>query len=248
MPGADQLQRNDARRAAQERVRDRLAVLLAVNSGATDAIGFLALGGAFASVMTGNMVITGVGAATADGSLIVLAVSAIISFVVGCALGARLAGLPQSGDPVWPAAVTRALAVQTVLTVMLSVVWWVTGPERGETVRLILLGGHAVALGLQSSTVQRFGARGLSTTYLTGTLTGLVVRLATGGGVRSVGRNAALLLGLIGGAALGAVLTAKAWALAPLTQLVPLVLVLALGMVLTTSSTRLERITRQADH
>jgi uncharacterized membrane protein YoaK (UPF0700 family) len=88
----------------------------------------------------------------------------------------------------------------------------------------------------------------LSTTYLTGTLTGLVVRLATGGGVRSVGRNAALLLGLIGGAALGAVLTAKAWALAPLTQLVPLVLVLALGMVLTTSSKRLERITRQADH
>src|SRR5690606_39449852 len=93
------------------------------------------------------------------------------------------------------------------------------GPERGETVRLILLGGHALALGLQSSTVQRFGAGGLSTTYLTGTLTGLVVRLATGGGVRSVGRNAALLLGLIGGAALGAVLTAKAWALAPLTQL-----------------------------
>jgi len=149
---------------------------------------------------------------------------------------------------VWPAAVTRALAVQTALTVVLSIAWWVTGPERGETVRLILLGGHAVALGLQSSTVQRFGAGGLSTTYLTGTLTGLVVRLATGGGVRSVGRNAALLLGLIGGAALGAVLTAKAWALAPLTQLVPLVLVLALGMVLTTSSKRLERITRQADH
>lgn len=248
MPGADQLERDDARRAAQERVRDRLAVLLAVNSGATDAIGFLALGGAFASVMTGNMVITGVGAATGDGSLIVLAVSAIVSFVVGCAVGARLAGLPQSGDPVWPAAVTRALAVQTALTVVLSIAWWVTGPERGETVRLILLGGHAVALGLQSSTVQRFGAGGLSTTYLTGTLTGLVVRLATGGGVRSVGRNAALLLGLIGGAALGAVLTAKAWALAPLTQLVPLVLVLALGMVLTTSSKRLERITRQADH
>lgn len=248
MPGADQLERDDARRAAQERVRDRLAVLLAVTSGATDAIGFLALGGAFASVMTGNMVITGVGAATGDGSLIVLAVSAIVSFVVGCAVGARLAGLPQSGDPVWPAAVTRALAVQTALTVVLSIAWWVTGPERGETVRLILLGGHAVALGLQSSTVQRLGAGGLSTTYLTGTLTGLVVRLATGGGVRSVGRNAALLLGLIGGAALGAVLTAKAWALAPLTQLVPLVLVLALGMVLTTSSKRLERITRQADH
>src|SRR5690606_41491273 len=121
MPGADQLERDDARRAAQERVRDRLAVLLAVTSGATDAIGFLALGGAFASVMTGTMVITGVGAATGDGSLIVLAGSAIVSFVVGCAVGGRRAGAARSRGPVRRAAATRAPGAHASLTAAPSI-------------------------------------------------------------------------------------------------------------------------------
>jgi nickel-dependent lactate racemase len=50
------------------RLRQSLVVALAVVSGATDAIGLLALGGAFTSVMTGNMVIFGVSASSGDGA------------------------------------------------------------------------------------------------------------------------------------------------------------------------------------
>jgi len=45
--------------AALPQFRDVGVFLLATMSGATDAIGFIALGGAFTSVMTGNMVLFG---------------------------------------------------------------------------------------------------------------------------------------------------------------------------------------------
>src|SRR6185369_17222366 len=50
----------------QQRLRHALILALAVNAGATDAIGFLALGGAFTSVMTGNLVLFGISAAEGD--------------------------------------------------------------------------------------------------------------------------------------------------------------------------------------
>src|SRR3954447_10511837 len=84
------------------RLRQTLVVTLAVVSGATDAIGLLALGGAFTSVMTGNMVLLGVAASSAEGALAASSGLAILAFCAGAALGARLAGIPAAGDPVWP--------------------------------------------------------------------------------------------------------------------------------------------------
>src|SRR4051795_462481 len=76
------------------RLRQTMVVTLAVVSGATDAIGLLALGGAFTSVMTGNLVLLGVSASSTDGVLAVAAGGAILAFCTGAALGARLAGSP----------------------------------------------------------------------------------------------------------------------------------------------------------
>src|SRR3954463_2916464 len=94
------------------RLRQTLVVTLAVVSGATDAIGLLALGGAFTSVMTGNMVLLGVSVASGDGRLAASSGLAILAFCAGAALGARLAGSPRSGDGLWPRPVTVALAVE----------------------------------------------------------------------------------------------------------------------------------------
>src|SRR3954463_4410217 len=94
------------------RLRQTLVVTLAVVSGATDTIGLLALGGAFTSVMTGNMVLLGVAASSADGTLAASSGFAIPAFCAGAALGARLAGSAQKGDRVWPRPVTVALAVE----------------------------------------------------------------------------------------------------------------------------------------
>lgn len=68
-----------------------------------------------------------------------------------------------------------------------------------------------------------------STTYLTGTLTTLVIRLATGHRFREVAHHLLLLGGLIGGAALAALLTHHAPTLAQVTQLVPLGAVLGVA-------------------
>ncbi|WP_196255685.1 DUF1275 family protein [Micromonospora sp. WMMD558] len=211
----------------QRRWRERMAVVLAVNSGATDAIGFLVLGGAFTSVMTGNLVLLGVAAAGPDAALAMNTGAAIASFILGCSLGTRIAGTPRPDDPVWPPAVTRALAVEAVVLTAYAVGWWVTGAQPSGQLQLALLALNALALGVQSSTVQRFGVPGLSTTYLTGTLTTVIARLTSGHRLRDVAQSVLTLLGLIAGAALGGLLAVRAPMWAPLVQLASLGIVLA---------------------
>jgi uncharacterized membrane protein YoaK (UPF0700 family) len=212
-------------------LRQLLVVLLALVSGATDAIGLVALGGAFTSVMTGNLVILGVSASTTDGALAIASGGAILAFCAGAALGARLAGSPRPGDPVWPRPVTVGLAVELVLLLGYAVGWWVSGGSPGPVLTLTLLFVMAAALGIQSSTVQRFGVGGLSTTYLTGTLTTVVIRLASGRGLREVRGSVEILLGLVAGAAAGAGLLVVAPLTAPAFQLLPLAAVIVVAAV-----------------
>ena len=204
------------------RLRQTLVVVLAVVSGATDAIGLMTLGGAFTSVMTGNLVLLGVAASSADGVLAVASGGAILAFCAGAALGARLAGSPMAGDRIWPRAVTVGLAVEFVFIAAYAVGWWVTGGAPDSAVALVLLFSTALALGIQSSTVQRFGVSGMSTTYLTGTLTTVVMRLASGRGVRESRHSIEILLGLVAGAAAGALFVLLVPLVAPVLQLVAL--------------------------
>jgi uncharacterized membrane protein YoaK (UPF0700 family) len=194
--------------------------VLAVVSGATDAIGFLGLGGVFTSVMTGNMVLLGLGAGTGDWSLVTHAGLAIAAFVFGCVVGVRTAGTSTTGDPVWPAAVTRALAIELAVLVLFAIGWEAAGGHpRLESLQLALLALNAVALGIQSSATQRFGVSGLSTTYLTGTLTSVVIRLTSSGSLRAAAHSLRILTALIVGAVVGGVLTVEAPRCAPLIQL-----------------------------
>lgn len=210
----------------QSWIRQALIVLLAINSGAIDAIGFIALGGAFSSVMTGNMVLIGISAARPDGALARTVGLSLLCFVAGCAIGARIAGRTQAGDGIWPAPIRRALSVELLLVVAVLAGWELTsaGADRSAAAKLALLGANALALGLQSSAMQRFGVAGLSTTYLTGTLTTVVSRLILREPVRQVGHSATILAGLIAGALLGALLALRAEPWAPL---LPVVLVTA---------------------
>jgi uncharacterized membrane protein YoaK (UPF0700 family) len=200
-------------------LRQAMVVVLAVVSGATDAIGLIALGGAFTSVMTGNMVILGVSASTTDGALAIASAGAIVAFCIGVYVGARLAGSARAGDPVWPRPVTLGLVVELVLLTAYGIGWWISGGEPGTVLTQVLLFTMAAALGIQSSTVQRFGVNGLSTTYLTGTLTTVVMKLAGGKGLREVQGSLQILFGLVAGAAAGAGLVEVAPLLAPVLQI-----------------------------
>ncbi|MGY1742564.1 MULTISPECIES: YoaK family protein [unclassified Blastococcus] len=214
-------------------LRQALVVVLAVVSGATDAIGLIALGGAFTSVMTGNLVILGVSASTVDGALAIASGGAIVAFCIGAWLGARLAGGARPGDAVWPRPVTVGLAVELALLTAYAVGWWVSGGEPGSVLTQVLLFTMACALGIQSSTVQRFGVNGLSTTYLTGTLTTVVMKLTAGKGLGEVRGSLEILAGLVVGAAAGAALLELAPLTAPVLQVGGLAAVLLTAVVVT---------------
>lgn len=209
--------------------RHRLVVALAFATGAADATGFLALGGAFASVMTGNMVLLGLGAGQADLDLVVNAGVAIVSFAIGVLVGASLAGAPRPDDGVWPGRVSVALAVELALWAALLGIWIPTRGEETELVALGLLGLAACAMGIQSSAVQRFGVPGLSSTYLTGTLTTLIGGIAARKPRRVLVPSALVLLALVTGAAAGGVIATHLRVVAPAVVIVVLVGVLALG-------------------
>lgn len=207
------------RGGARAQDRDRLVVLLAMLSGVTDAIGFVGLGSAFTSVMTGNMVLIGVAVGSGDRTALALTLAAIAGYVVGVGIGTRVAGEPTPGDDPWPPAVSRALLVELALLTACAGGWWMHGGHPPETWFSVLLATNSMALGVQSSAILRFGVSGLSTTYLTGTLTTLVTRLATGKPRNTVGHPARLLAGLILGAALGAAAVTHWPMLAPALQL-----------------------------
>lgn len=206
---------------AAVRRRQWLLVLLAVNSGAIDAVGYVALGGAFTSVMTGNMVLLGIATGEGDGSLALRSGLALVCFVAGAFFGARIVRTPRPDDPVWPASVAVAMRVELALLVVFSIGWWATGGHPAGDVQPLLLGVEAVGLGVQSSAVLRFGVSGLSTTYMTGTLTSIVSALANGKHPRNVLPSMQILVGLVVGAIVSTVLAKHAAQTVPALQLVP---------------------------
>jgi uncharacterized membrane protein YoaK (UPF0700 family) len=205
-----------------QRRRQLFVAFLTVNSGATDAIGFLALGGAFTSVMTGNLVLFGISIARSDWTLSGHTAAAIVAYVAGCAIGTRVAGTTTDGQAVWPRRVTVALCVQLLIYAGYVTGWWVTGARPDNVVQVVLLSATAVALGMQSAAVQRFGVSGLSSTYMTGTLTTVVVRLSSGHRVRDVSGALLTLVGLVLGAVVAALLVEHVRMCAPLCQLAAL--------------------------
>lgn len=213
-------------------MRDAAAVTLAVTSGATDALAFLTLGGAFTSVMTGNLVLLGISVGQRDAHLAGQIVLAVVGYIAGCAAGARIAGNPRPDDPTWPSSVTRTLVVETVLFVGYAAAWWVAGANPDGAMKPALLAVCAFALGIQSSAVRRFGVAGLSTTYLTGTLTTLVFEVASGARLRDLTRHLGVLVALVIGAVLAAMLLGlHAGVYAPIVQLLPLAVVLVMASV-----------------
>jgi uncharacterized membrane protein YoaK (UPF0700 family) len=117
----------------------------------------------------------------------------------------------QGRGVAWPARVTMALLAELVLLGGFAAGWEVTGARPGGWVQFFLLALAAAGMGVQSSTVKNMGLTEVSTTYLTGTLTGLVSSLASpGSATQDRWRRLGLLLGLVAGASLTGLLVATA--------------------------------------
>lgn len=197
------------------RRRDALVIVLTLVTGAVDAIGLLRLGGVFTSVMTGNMVLLGLASATHDASIVLHTGDAFLAYVIGSFIGARVAGHAEAEEHLWPRPVVRALVAELVVMVIFFVWWEAANASPGTGVAYALLGLNAAALGIQSAAVLRFGISGLSTTYLTGTLTQFIAGLTKRHEPLQV-RSALILLALITGASFGGMAVLHAARFAPL--------------------------------
>ena len=168
--------------------RDGLIVLLTVTTGAVDATSFLALGHVFSSVVTGTMVLLGIAVGTHDPGLAVNCGVALASYVVGVVIGAPLAvrrarrwleGWPlrrahraTKHHEIWPSWLTVALALEFCVLAAFCLGWELAGGQPSGVAQRLLLATVGVAMGIQGATIRQLGE--ISTTYLTGTLTGLI--------------------------------------------------------------------------
>lgn len=222
--------------------------LLTFASGCVDVVTLMLIGGAFTSVITGNLIFVGRAAGTTSLIPAVHAILAIIGYVLGVAVGSRLRVLftrPAPAHPVpgsaalappppWPASATRVLAVECAILAALNAAWigyggGLTGTGPPTVATDLMLSAAALALGMQGA-----AARGIegnpSTTYMTGALTALVEALATGRGKSADASAVAGLIALVAGAACGAVLVRYASQAALLPPLAALLVVVAVKL------------------
>jgi uncharacterized membrane protein YoaK (UPF0700 family) len=206
-----------------------LAVALTLGAGAMDVASFTRLGGVFSSVMTGNLVLLGLAAARLSGELATHAALAFAGYVTGAALGTWIAGPPRPREQTWPVAVTLTLVVELVVMGAFSAGWELTHGQPTGGPQLALLALATLGTGLQSAAVRALGTP-VATTYLTGTLTGVVASLVAKQQSRHVDhRGVEVLTAMAVGAAVGGVLILTAPTVFPALPLATLTVVIAMA-------------------
>ena len=204
-------------------VRDGLLVLLTLTTGAVDASCFLHLGNVFSSVITGNLVLLGVSAATQSASLAIHSGVALAGYSAGVLIGAPIATRRARGGETWPLSVSVTLVAEFCVLAAFSVGWELTGGRPGSTAQVLLIAALAVAMGIQSAAVRQLG--GMSTTYLTGTLTAVVIELVTRDRGPGFARSVGVLAAIVSGAGVGGLVAEHAPAWLPAAIMTPLAVV-----------------------
>jgi len=212
------------------RRRDLLLVALTFAAGSVDAIALLRLD-VFTAVMTGNIVLLGLAVGQGAFGNAIRSIVALVAYSVGVVVGARIVGAVAI-ETHWSPKVTRALAVESGLQLAFVVGWLLTGahPDGASAATLIAFSG--VAMGIQAATARAL-APGMSTTYVTGTLTGLLSELSALGAVGGDRRRRASIVVAL---ALGAV--AGAFALSTVPLLAPAIPLAVVGAVVLVAATR----------
>jgi uncharacterized membrane protein YoaK (UPF0700 family) len=186
-----------------ERLRNFLLFGLTFAAGCVDAISYLALGRVFTANMTGNIILLGLAVAQSLGPQTERSVVALLAFAAGVGIAANIAR-PSEREEVWPARITLALAVETVLLTGFAAAWWTYERHPFTEGVLVLVALAGLAMGMQSATARQLAVRGIWTTFVTGTLTTLVSDIVTlagppGGWSLNSGVLVALLLGAVVG-------------------------------------------------
>lgn len=211
-------------------LRDGLLLALTLVAGYLDAVAYLGLGSVFIANMTGNTVLLGLSAGLGRREAALRNGIAFAGFAAGALAGAWVAGRGRD-RALWPARVTATLCLELAMVAVFSAGWRLGGahPSGNGLYALSALG--AAAMGVQSAAARRLAVSGVSTTYVTGTLTTLMGELAIVRGPRAPLRHAAVLVALAAGAALGALVLLHWRGAAPLLPLAVLAIVTSTAAV-----------------
>jgi uncharacterized membrane protein YoaK (UPF0700 family) len=177
--------------------------IVTATCGLVDAVCFLALGGVFAEMMTGNLLLLalsiGSGDTLGDATHYLPAIGA---FMLGALLGGRIQRGHQKLRE-WRA----GFAVEWLIVVAATVVAWYGAPDARNLSGHAVVGMLALAMGIQNAMVRAHGVPDLATNVMTVTFTAIVVDSRPAGGDNHNWRRRGLSVGLfMTGAALGAFL------------------------------------------
>ena len=150
-----------------------LLLALAGAAGYVDAVGFLAFEHVFVANMTGNSVLLGIAAVEGHTDATLRSLLALAGFMVGATIGTTITDTRKAAG-LWPAPVTAAIAIESVVLVTVAVAWAAVPHGTGALGGFVL--GTAIAMGLQSAAARKLAVAGVSTVVLTSTLTSLVAR------------------------------------------------------------------------
>ena len=155
-------------------------LLLAWTSGCLDALGFLELGRVFTANMTGNTVLFGMAIAQGDWQAMVRSLIALVGFSLGVIFGTWLIRHNyEQHQQHWTPQITRALLVEACILLLFALLWaFVLRTPQRDLIDDVLIVLSALAMGQQSTTVLSLGIPGISTTYISGTITTLMANLA----------------------------------------------------------------------
>lgn len=159
------------RPATRLTAEDAGLMLLAAASGTLDALGYLRLGPALISAMTGNSALLGLAIGQHRFAAASHAGAAFGGFVLGVGGAALVLADAAAG---WSPRMTAALSIEVGLLAAFALLWLGTGDARPEAAAygLILLG--SAGMGLQGAAVRRLQIPNVTTTFFTGTLVSII--------------------------------------------------------------------------
>jgi uncharacterized membrane protein YoaK (UPF0700 family) len=217
-----------------------IVMVLTFASGASDVTSITRLGNAFTSVMTGNIAIFGLSLARESVSQATHTATAVAGYTAGVAIGTQLswhAAKRWPAEPAeephgehWPPYMPLLLGTELLLLSGVLAGWEITGSRPAGGAQFVILAVAACAMGIQSAAVNQLRLGNVSTTYLTGTLTGLVSAAFRPGSTPGW-RRPLVVAGLLAGAVLAGVLLASAPAVVPVLPLLGVATATLLGSI-----------------
>jgi uncharacterized membrane protein YoaK (UPF0700 family) len=187
--------------------------MISATCGLVDAVCFLALGGVFAEMMTGNLLLMalsiGTGSALGQSARYI---PAIMAFSLGALIGGLLLRRPSQKLQ------ERRIgfAIEWIIIVAATALTWVAEPDAYNLAGHVVVAMLALAMGLQNAMVRVHGVPDLATNVMTVTFTGIIADSTPAGGTNPNWRRRVTSVGLfMASAALGGLLLqfATAWPL-----------------------------------